>query len=93
MNSSLTVRIKCNSENREYLLTRQRKYYLREKEEMNNHDIGIIVGIIGGLLILVGFIIGLTTSSLLLIAIFSIGIGFFMIMMSSTISTRSGIIR
>jgi len=60
---------------------------------MNNHDIGIIVGIIGGLLILVGFIVGLTTSSLLLIAIFSIGIGFFMIMMSSTISTRSGIIR
>jgi len=60
---------------------------------MNNHDIGIIVGIIGGLLILVGFIVGLTTSSLLLLAIFSLGIGFFMIMMSSTISTRSGIIR
>jgi len=58
---------------------------------MNRSGKGKIVGIIGGLLLLGGFV-ELVFGNMI-IALVSGIIGFFMIMITSTISTRSGSIR
>jgi len=58
---------------------------------MTNRGKGRIVGIIGGLLLL-GAFVALWLGNMIIALGFGI-IGFFMIMISSTISTRSGSIR
>jgi len=58
---------------------------------MNNIDKGKIVGIIGAILLL-GTFVELAVGNILLALVIG-GIGFFAIMISSTISTGSGIVR
>ena len=59
---------------------------------MNNIDKGKIVGIIGGLLLL-GAFVALGVGNMIIAPLVSGIIGFFMIMISSTISTGSGSVR